>query len=400
MTRVFASWRSMWRCLLAASLVAMPAIGHSESTYDPSTRSLKIPILVISGLVFTNVTVEITGVVAYHGGAVTATFDTFDLQTRQLSASSVRIGSNPVTFNNVVLTIGALLAPPPMHVPILTSAPVFVPTSPLGTATVGQAFSQSLVGSVYPASRYTYMIDTLANGSLPTGMTIDLNGLLSGTPFATGRADVFGNQVAHTYTFGVCAVDTLSRWTTAPCPTATITVIPAPFRLTTTAIGQGTITSSPAGPDHPAGTVVTVTATPASGYAFSQWSGDCTGTTCSVTMNGNKSVSASFAALPACTYTYTDWSTCIGGQQTRSVVSTSPSVCTGSPVLTQGCTSTISTACYYCQFDVSCTVFGFGGCWRCRTSSVVAGVCQAPSDALVYYGSSCRADPSLFQVCQ
>ena len=51
------------------------------------------------------------------------------------------------------------------------------------------------------------------------------------------------------------------------------------------------------GGTHDAGTNVTVTATPNSGYRFDRWSGDCTGTgACSVTMNANRTVTAHFVA--------------------------------------------------------------------------------------------------------
>ena len=47
------------------------------------------------------------------------------------------------------------------------------------------------------------------------------------------------------------------------------------------------------------GTTVALTPHPASGYRFSSWSGACTGTsTCSVTMSANKSVTATFTAIP------------------------------------------------------------------------------------------------------
>jgi hypothetical protein len=41
---------------------------------------------------------------------------------------------------------------------------------------------------------------------------------------------------------------------------------------------------------------------------------------------------------PACTYTYSSWSTCVNGVQTRTVLSTSPAGCVGTPVLSQTCT--------------------------------------------------------------
>jgi hypothetical protein len=65
----------------------------------------------------------------------------------------------------------------------------------------------------------------------------------------------------------------------------------------------GTVTSEPAGIDCGAtctadfleGTLVTLTATPATGYTFAGWSGVCGGTSaCQVTMDMAKSVSAIF----------------------------------------------------------------------------------------------------------
>jgi uncharacterized repeat protein (TIGR02543 family) len=51
---------------------------------------------------------------------------------------------------------------------------------------------------------------------------------------------------------------------------------------------------------HPQGTIVTLTAAPSTGYQFSAWSGACTGSTptCTVTMGGARTVTATFAILP------------------------------------------------------------------------------------------------------
>jgi len=75
--------------------------------------------------------------------------------------------------------------------------------------------------------------------------------------------------------------------------------------VTPSGAGSGTVTSNPAGIDCPAdctedydtGTPVTLTATPAAGSIFTGWSGDCFGLTCSLTMSGNKSVTATFEPL-------------------------------------------------------------------------------------------------------
>ena len=62
--------------------------------------------------------------------------------------------------------------------------------------------------------------------------------------------------------------------------------------------GSGSVTLNPAGGSYPSGTQVTLTANPASGYSFSSWSGNASGTSnpITVTMNGNKSITANFAA--------------------------------------------------------------------------------------------------------
>jgi len=73
---------------------------------------------------------------------------------------------------------------------------------------------------------------------------------------------------------------------------------PVTHTLTTT-YSNGTITKSPNKSTYTSGGSVTLTATPDSGYTFSGWSGDASGTTnpTTVTMNGNKSVTATFTTL-------------------------------------------------------------------------------------------------------
>src|SRR5579863_8731997 len=85
--------------------------------------------------------------------------------------------------------------------------------------------------------------------------------------------------------------------------------------------GAGTVMSNPAGISCPAtcaanfssGTSVTLTATPNAGSTFAGWSGACTGAgTCTVTMNSNQAVIATFKliAVTSCTGTTDNW---IGG---------------------------------------------------------------------------------------
>lgn len=67
--------------------------------------------------------------------------------------------------------------------------------------------------------------------------------------------------------------------------------------LSMSGTGTGTVSSSPTGTSFSAGTVVTLTASPAAGSTFTGWSGGCSGTSpaCAVTMNSNTSVTATFS---------------------------------------------------------------------------------------------------------
>jgi len=86
--------------------------------------------------------------------------------------------------------------------------------------------------------------------------------------------------------------------------TATFTTKPV---LNVAKSGDGTVTSSPAGINcgtncnepYDQGTSVTLTATPNSAATFTGWGGACSGTTttCTLTMNASKSVTATFTAV-------------------------------------------------------------------------------------------------------
>jgi hypothetical protein len=86
--------------------------------------------------------------------------------------------------------------------------------------------------------------------------------------------------------------------------TATFSVATFELTVIVDGAGSGTVTSSPAGIDcgsdctetYNYNTMVTLTATPATGSVFDGWSGDCTGTgSCVVTMDQARSVTATFS---------------------------------------------------------------------------------------------------------
>jgi len=62
--------------------------------------------------------------------------------------------------------------------------------------------------------------------------------------------------------------------------------------------GSGRVVLEPSGGVYPAGTVVTLTAQPNSGYSFNMWGGDLSGSQnpTTITMNSNKTVIAQFVS--------------------------------------------------------------------------------------------------------
>lgn len=74
-----------------------------------------------------------------------------------------------------------------------------------------------------------------------------------------------------------------------------------PCTLDVTVLGGGTVARSPDLPSYDYGAIVELTATPAPGDAFAGWSGDASGTSnpLMVTMDGDKSITASFGLLGA-----------------------------------------------------------------------------------------------------
>jgi uncharacterized repeat protein (TIGR02543 family) len=77
----------------------------------------------------------------------------------------------------------------------------------------------------------------------------------------------------------------------------TVTTPATQYTLTANNTGSGNVTLSPSGGVYDAGTVVTLTETPASGWIFSGWSGDLTGSAnpATITMDANKNFTATFA---------------------------------------------------------------------------------------------------------
>jgi hypothetical protein len=158
---------------------------------------------------------------------------------------------------------------------------------------------------------------TVTEAGTGTGtVTSNPTGINCPTACSTGFA--LGTMV--TLTEAPAAGSTFAGWSVAGCPgttstctvtmnspqsvTATFNAVTTNFTLTVTEAGTGSGTvTGPGGINCPgtcsasfaSGTVVNLTETAATGSAFAGWSGACTGMgACSVTMNSNQSVTATF----------------------------------------------------------------------------------------------------------
>jgi uncharacterized repeat protein (TIGR02543 family) len=85
------------------------------------------------------------------------------------------------------------------------------------------------------------------------------------------------------------------------------TATPTEYSLTANVVGSGSVAKNPNLALYVSGASVELTATPAVGYVFSGWSGDLTGTTnpASITMDSDKTVTATFTLIPPSEYTLT-----------------------------------------------------------------------------------------------
>jgi uncharacterized repeat protein (TIGR02543 family) len=189
--------------------------------------------------------------------------------------------------------------------------------SPGGTFSAGargtDANSQQAVSSAQVTSGalvVTYTVGATVAGLTGTGLVLR-NGddSLAVSTNATVR---FPTAVASGASYGVtvgqqpigqtCTVSSGTGTIDTANVTASVSCAANTYRLSTTIApsGAGNVSCNGAACKTSYGystTPITITATPTSGYSFSGWSGDCSGTgTCTVTMTANHAVTANFTA--------------------------------------------------------------------------------------------------------
>jgi hypothetical protein len=143
--------------------------------------------------------------------------------------------------------------------------------------------------SVSPAGGGTVTLNP-SQSSYPSGTPVQV----TATPAAGYAFSSFSGDLTGTTNPAMLVV------TKNDSVTANFTAVPC--TLTITIVGQGTVTPA-SGSSYPCGTQVQVTATPANGYSFGQFSGALTGTTNpqTLTLNANSSVTATFVQGTSCT---------------------------------------------------------------------------------------------------
>lgn len=136
----------------------------------------------------------------------------------------------------------------------------------LTTAINGDGSGSVTADGVYTSGTEVMITATANMGSYFTGWTGDASGLIN--PLTV----MMDNDKSITATFDLLT-----------------------YTLSTTTVGNGSITIDPSGGTYNYGTVVTLTATADTGWSFTEWGGDCSGTdTCVLTMTADRDVTATF----------------------------------------------------------------------------------------------------------
>lgn len=160
-----------------------------------------------------------------------------------------------------------------------------------------------------PAS-FTIAADASDSDGAVTSIQLSVNG----APATSSSGAVFTSNVtalaAGNYSFTATATDDQGATATTP-PVNIVVGTPLKFPLTISGAppNGGTVTASPPQPidGYDAGTVVQITASAASGFAFSGWSGDATGAQnpLTITMDSARNVTANFSTVTVPTHTLT-----------------------------------------------------------------------------------------------
>jgi hypothetical protein len=243
----------------------------------------------------------ITAVTWLRLSSVTHAFNA-NQRINRLSFSAVAGGLNvaaPATAN---------LAPPGDYILIILNGqgiPTVASIMRVGATTPASPAITQLTPSSATAGGPGFTLTVTGSGFV-SGSTVQWNSATRTTTFVSGTqltAAIPASDIASTGTANVTVTNPAPGGGTSNTVTFTVQAASS-FTLTVIRSGNGLVTSQPGGincgsvcvTSYASGTVVTLTAIPSKNQKFVGWTGACTGTAtiCTVTMNGAKSVGASF----------------------------------------------------------------------------------------------------------
>jgi uncharacterized repeat protein (TIGR02543 family) len=177
---------------------------------------------------------------------------------------------------------------------ITTSGTLTAFSAPIGTPSAEQSYSvagTNLTANIVITAPTDFEISTTSGSGFTSTLTLtQTGGTVASTPiyvrFNRSTAGTSSGNITHTSTGATTKNVAVSG-------TASIY-----YTLTANASSGGSVALNPSGGSYVSGTVVTLTATANSGYIFTGWSGNLTGSTnpITITMDGNKTVAAAFVA--------------------------------------------------------------------------------------------------------
>jgi Leucine-rich repeat (LRR) protein len=152
-----------------------------------------------------------------------------------------------------------------------------------------------------------YTLTMAVSGSGSTSPAVGQHTYTAGTPVTISASPASGYYFSHWTAAAGSFTNASSATTTFTMPGQDVTVTAnfeetgvTYYTLTTSVSPSGGGSVSPIGGTYAAGSQVTLTAMPASGYSFSNWGGDASGSQnpITITMNGNYSITANFSEIP------------------------------------------------------------------------------------------------------
>jgi len=151
-----------------------------------------------------------------------------------------------------------------------------------------------------------YTLTMAVSGSGSTSPAVGQHTYTAGTPVTISASPASGYYFSHWTAAAGSFNNASSATTTFTMPAQDVTVtanfeetVVTYYTLTTSVSTSGGGSVNPIGGTYAAGSQVTLTATPASGYSFSNWGGDASGSQnpITITMNSNKSITAYFTTV-------------------------------------------------------------------------------------------------------